>query len=154
MKNLVLIIPILLTMPTYATTMCAKNDTVAVVLDPTIGASGYANNNSLGTWNVTFPYGYISGISACINSNHGKTTGGWVENLTDVNPDGIERTVIGSERYGTHCWCKVTHPVASRWVYRNTYGSGSACANSCSSCGYAVQSNENMRVGLFGSMSN
>ena len=39
------------TIPTYATTMCAENDTVAIVLDPTI--SGNRGFNAEGRWTFT-----------------------------------------------------------------------------------------------------
>ena len=44
MKKLILIMATLLTLPSYATTMCAANDTVAVVLDPTVRITNYGSN--------------------------------------------------------------------------------------------------------------
>ncbi len=125
MKKVMAILMMVMTVPAFATTMCAVDDSVAVVLDPTIGGSGYTYDNTAGTWKTTFSYGYVSGISACLNSNKGKGMGGWVANLTDVNPDGEEKTVVGSEKYGRYCWCKATHPVASRWVFNYDNGSAS-----------------------------
>ena len=49
MKKIALILMLITTIPTYATTMCAQNDTVVVVLDPTLsGDRGY--NLSNGNW--------------------------------------------------------------------------------------------------------
>ena len=31
----------------------------------------------------------------------------------------------------THCWCKVTSPVTTKWIYRYAYGSNTTCAYTC-----------------------
>ena len=80
--------------------------------------------------------------------------GGWVANLTDTNNNGETKTVVGGEKYGQYCWCKATHPVASRWVFGDDRGSASNCAGGCANnCGIYVQNYSSMRVGLFGSLS-
>ena len=155
--NKILIILAMVTMcvPSFATTMCAPNDTVVVVLDPTLGCSGSTYDNTAGTWTARFSYGNISGISACLNSNRGKGMGGWVANLTDTDNNGDEHTVVGSEKYGRYCWCRMTHPVASRWVFNYDSGSASSCASNCTNnCGNNAQNNVALRVGLFGSVAN
>jgi len=152
MKKLITIIMLTITIPSYATTMCAANDAVAVVLDPTIGGSGTGDSNT-GTWRANFSYGYISGISACLNINKGKTKGGWVENLTYTNNNGETKTVVGSERYGRYCWCKATHPISSRWVYASDRGSVSGCSSNCGGgCGVDFGRDWDLRFGLFESV--
>lgn len=145
----------LLSVPSYATTMCAENDSVVVILDPSINGTGFGYEKSKGTWSTSFPYGYVSGISVCLNSNKGQGTGGWMANLTDINPDGEEKTVAGSEKYGRYCWCKATHPVSSRWVFNSDRGSASSCNSVCAeNCGYYTRINEAMRTGLLNSINN
>ena len=154
MKNLVLIIPILLTIPAYATTMCAKNDSVAVVLDPSISSSNpndYLFDNNTGIWGAQFPYGKISGISACLNTGSGKTRGYTKPMLMDI--DNIN--VVGGEKKGQYCWCKMTHPASSQWVFVYNDGSKERCISRCPYiCGVNPPIYEDVRVGLFGSISN
>ena len=147
MKRLILILGMLITLPALATTMCAVDDTVVVVLDPTIGGTGNTYDNTAGTWRTTFSYGAISGISACLSSNYSKSQGGYIYGLTDNgNP------VVGAERNGGHCWCKMTHPMASAWVF-NDSNSASYCASNCTFyCAYYARSYAALRVGLFGSI--
>ena len=67
MKKIVTIILTIITIPTYATTMCVKNDNVAVILDPSIKKINQDTDKTMSIWYTYFPYGIISGISACIN---------------------------------------------------------------------------------------
>jgi hypothetical protein len=153
MKKILLILMMMLAMPVYATTMCAVNDSVAVVLDPTIGGNNYSYDATLGTWWASFSYGTIRGISACLNSNKGKSMGGYVSQLTDVDNNGDTNLVVGSEKYGRYCWCKMTHPAASLWVFIYDRGSPASCASNCAYyCGYGARADEALRVGLFGSV--
>lgn len=152
-KILISFLMCMLVLPVYATKMCAANDTVVVVLDPSVAGTGYTYDNVLGTWTTTFPYGKVSGTSACLSSAYGKSGGGWIANLTDVDAQGVERPVIGGERHGQYCWCKMTHPAASRWVFDGDGGSASYCASYCThSCGNRAQYYSWLRVGLFGSV--
>lgn len=126
--------------PAYATTMCANNNTVAVVLDPTIGGIGHSYGT--GTWSVIFTYGTIYGISACIN--HSGQYGLAESMLKDTN-NNITNIVVGSETYGNKCWCKMTHPKISKWVYV-----GQANCSSCSNaCGGNIKVYADMRKSLF-----
>ena len=136
--------------PIFATTMCTINDSVAVILDPSIaGTAGGVFDRTLGTWSVTFPYGTIYGISACVDTDWGKSRGNYIKTLTDTNGT----RVYGNEALGQYCWCKMTHPVASRWVFdlnRSSTGcNGGNCANFC---GIDTRNMEVLRVGLFGSV--
>ena len=162
MKKIITIMTIIMlgiTESVFGATMCVKNDTVSIILDPGIGNEnnstyGYSTANS--TWWTGFPYGTIRGISACLSSSHGKSRGGYVAGLTDTNPDTNETaTVVGGETNGLYCWCKMTHPAASLWVFRNSYSSASDCANGCASdCGNYARTFSGLRAGLFGSVRN
>ena len=51
-----------------------------------------------------------------------------------------------------YCWCRMTHPASSRWVFRYS-DSASACASACASyCGFNAQNSAALRSGLFGSV--
>ena len=150
MKKILIIIGLMVSLPVYATSMCAENDTIAVVLDPTINGTTSTYDNTAGWWRTTFSYGQINGISACLSSKNGKSIGGTVENLTDNGQE-----VVGSERNGQYCWCKMTHPVASLWVFDYDRGSRASCASDCAAnCGISAQNYSALRVGLFGSVGN
>ena len=105
------------TIPTYATTMCAINDTVAVVLDPSIGLTNRSSNNTTGTWWVWGPYGTVYGIGAILNDNKGFAYIRTVKHLHDTDNDGNDHLVTGGEKYGRYCWCRLTHPVSSLWAF-------------------------------------
>ena len=136
------LVVIMVALPALAVSVCAKNSIVTVVLDPTLGISGYTYNNAASVWKATASYGTITGISTCIATSG--TFG--VANPSVESP--------GGETTGGKCWCKMTHPMASRWVFNYDYGSASNCASDCTYyCGFRVQYNGALRVGLFGSVS-
>ncbi len=93
-----------------------------------------------GTWGATLYTGdKVTGIASC---NSTKSTRG--ETTTEEFSQSSE---------GQYCWCKMTSPFASRWVFLNDYFSVVTCANSCASnCGYFVQNNSAFRSGLFSSV--
>ncbi len=134
----------------HATTMCVNNDVVSVVLDPSIAGTNYSYNTAQSAWWTWFPYGTIRGISACLSSNYDQSRGGAVAQLTDNGA-----RVVGGETNGLYCWCKMTHPAASLWVFAYTISSDSGCANYCAYfCGSGVRNDSGMRGGLFGSVRN
>ena len=148
MKKLIIIIALMIPMLAQSATMCSKNDTITIMLDPSIAGTNYSYNTAQSTWVTWFPYGTIRGISACLSSAHGKSMGGYVADLHDNN-----ELVVGSETNGAHCWCKMTHPAASLWVFRYTFSSPAACAGACAGyCGNRVRDYSDMRSGLFGSV--
>ena len=153
MKKIISILMMMITIPSFATTMCAVNDSVAVVLDPSVGGTaGGAFNSATSTWSATFPYGMIYGVSACLNVGQGKSQGYYESQLTDTN-NGETNLVVGTEKYGRYCWCKMTHPVASLWVFNYDSGSAASCASNCAAiCGDYARRREALRVGLFGSI--
>ena len=150
MKKIALIILTMITIPTYAgTTMCTINDSVGVILDPNIAMKSYSYNATMGTWWAWSDSWTVYGVRACLNSG----TGGTVPLLHDTDNDGNDHLVTGSEKYGRYCWCRLTHPVSSLWVFNYAYGSASDCASYCTrDCGRNVQGNVALRVGLFGSV--
>ena len=155
MRKIALILMLISTIPTYATTMCTINDSVGVILDPSITIKSNSNNATMGTWWAWSDSWTVYGISACLNSNKGKGIGGTVPHLHDTDNDGNDHLVTGSEKYGRYCWCRLTHPVSSLWAFDNDFGSASGCASRCAySCGGGVQGEVAMRAGMFGSVAN
>ena len=140
----------------HASTMCVNNDSTSIVLDPTIDGTNYTYSAADFTWSANFPYGTVSGIAACLSSNHGKGYSQSATNLTDENPDtGVTSPVVGGERNGLHCFCRMLHPAASLWVFIYSSGSADDCFALCaSSCGGHVRSRADFRAGVFGSVRN
>ena len=156
MKKILIVICMIMPMGVWGATMCATNDTVSVVLDPSVSGNNYGYSQAYSTWWASFPYGRISGISACLSSNYGKSMGGYVSQLTDTDINtGDTVRVVGGEENGLHCWCKMTHPAVSLWVFNYSGGSLSDCVSGCArSCGAYAQRNSALRGGLFGSVRN
>lgn len=128
----------------FAATMCAKNNTLVIALDPAVAPSSYSGSGS--AWTATFSSGVFKGVSTCVASKGGS--------MGSTTTGGVPLTAARGETSGQYCWCKLVHPVASRWVFNNDNGSASNCAGNCANnCGNNVQNNSSMRVGLFGSVS-
>ena len=126
----------LMTIPTYASTMCVANDMVAIVLDPSINGTDYTYDAANMLWTTMFDYGNISGDALCST-----TSGSWATVGTPNESGG-----------GQYCWCRATHPVASLWVF-GVVGSSDACAHDCARyCAYNVQARAAFRAGVFGSV--
>ncbi len=156
MKRFFIISALTIIMPTYATTMCAQNDTVAVILDPSIIATSYGSDATTGTWWAQFPFGRVSGTAAMLNKSC--TQGQAISQLTDTN-NGETKLVVGGEKYGRVCWCKITHPTTSKWVCNITainYGGSdfTGCVNLCGRFLTNTYHNSALESGLFGSISN
>ena len=152
MKKFTLLFGALLAVsPAFSTTMCVQNDNMAVILDPSVPGTTNTYDNALGRWDTTMPYGHIIGISACIGTSG--SYGVAKSQLKDSANNNVP--VVGGEVTGARCWCKMTHPAVSLWVFYDSFSSPSGCASYCTnSCGYYVQRNSVFRAGLFGSVAN
>ncbi|MCQ2581576.1 MAG: hypothetical protein MJ170_01170 [Alphaproteobacteria bacterium] len=101
------------------------------------------------TWGTTLYTGdKVTGIASC-NSTPGSTEG---ETTTEEFSQSSE---------GQYCWCKMTSPAVSPWVFTSefsAYSSGSAntnCANNCANrCGIRVRTTEAFRSSVFSSVGN
>ncbi len=92
-----------------------------------------------GEWCVTFPNNMVvSGVAVCNN-----TAGTYAVASND------EQTETG----GVKCWCKMTDPAVSRWVFCRSYSSASVCSNLCAYvCGDDVRNRSDFRSVVFGSV--
>ena len=124
-----------------ATTMCMTADTTAIILDPS-GNGTDSSHPTSNTWSVTLRNGNIvSGISTC-NS----TSGSWATAFPEYND------VFSQGTSGVHCWCRMTKPVRSAWVFRDSRSSASECASNCAVyCGDGVRALADFRRSVFGS---
>lgn len=131
--------------PAFGTNMCVDDDTVAVVLDGSQNGTG-GGSTGTGEWNVTFAWGRVYGVSACLSANYGTA-------LDEITDNGA--IVVGGESNGIYCYCRMTHPASSRWFYR-IYFQGNNCARECASyCDVnanGVRSGAAFRGQVFGSI--
>ena len=144
-----------------ATDMCARNDTMVFVFDKDVNGTANGTNATEWTWWTSFEYGRISGDAACLSvvEGLGRTTGmgayygtgEYANTFIDVEPGLHGTDSDGNER--KYCWCKMTHPFSSRWVFSRAYASASDCVSDCARyCGTNVQINAALRGGVFGSV--
>ena len=144
-----------------ATDMCARNDTMVFVFDKDVNGTSDGNNATEWTWWVSFEYGRISGDATCLSAAEGlgRTTGmgayygtgEYANTFIDVEPGLHGTDSDGNER--KYCWCKMTHPFSSRWVFLNANASASDCVLICArECSYTVKGNAALRGGVFGSV--
>ena len=159
MKKIILIL-CLVSFPAVATEMCARNDTIVIPLDSTVGGTSSSYNTTESMWWAIFDYGRIYGVSTCLSAAEGGkpsvSTGvytndkGQMLSQEDALAGRSGQDADGNDRI--YCWCKMTHPAYSRWVF--TYSnSASFCASNCANgCGTIAQSNAALRSGLFGSV--
>ena len=139
-KFLLSIIATFITFSAYASAMCSDTDYVTIVLDPYINGTNFTYNDASMTWTTIFPDGNVSGIAVC------NDTGGTF---------GVSSNNKQYETGGKNCWCKMTHPAVSRWVFRYSASSASDCAGLCAyRCGDYVRDSSAFRSGVFGSVAN
>ena len=128
------------------------------------------DNYSRGDWGTMFPYNTgitynttctdvscgkeVRGISACVQATfNGYGRGVHVpstetELITTLN-QAYETGKNGDAPNNAHCYCKLSAPYTSDWVYRNAYQAGN-CASRCAfACATDVQGLGGMRGALF-----
>ena len=157
----VLIVGLMLLMPCVggALTMCVRDSSLVVSLDQSIGGTTNGNNASEMLWWTEFSYGRIYGEATCLSeaeggkaSSMGTTTNSNGEKLSQDIPAGLKnKDADGNDR--GYCWCRMTHPAYSRWVFNYSSYSASTCASDCArNCGNSARDYAALRGGLFGSV--
>ncbi len=158
-KSIILLIGIFISFPTIATEMCARNNMIVIPLDSNVGGSGNSYNQKEMVWSATFPYGMISGEATCLSAAEGGKPSGTMGVYTNVDGQMLDQSVpAGLMHYDAnnnergYCWCRMTHPAASRWVFARSF-SASHCASNCANiCGSYARADAALRSGLFGSV--
>ena len=116
MKKILITLLVMNTTGAYATSMCVPDNRLSITLDPTInytmgGMSAGLDNFKL--WRMVYPYGTVVGTSALLSKNYGT-------NLAEIIDNG--NVVVGGERNGNNCYCKMLHPLESKWIRINNCG--------------------------------
>ena len=157
MKKLFFIFALFLPIYALATDMCARNNTIVIIFDNNINGTSNGNDATEWSWWASFPYGRIAGDATCLSKEEGlgRTSGvgayygtGEYSN-TFINADaGLSGTdANGNER--AYCWCRMTHPVSSHWVFK---GACSKCAQECSNIRLNYGTAIPLRIGIFDSI--
>ena len=85
----------------------------------------------------------ISGIGIC-SSTSGSSAG---QTATELDTS----STSDDNKY---CWCKMTSPAVSRWVFYSSLLSAGVCARNCAyNCALSVRNIAALRSALFGSLS-
>ena len=124
----------------HAVTKCvALNDSTTCISSPT-QYQYHTDWAAICTTNgVSIP---ISGIGICSS-----TQGAGYQTATELDTS----TTSDDNR---HCWCKMTSPAVSRWVFTASAPSAGACAQSCTAaCATHVQGVASCRSVMFSSLS-
>ena len=159
-KVIYLLVGVLLSLPSVATEMCARNDTIVIPLDSNVGGSSSGYSAAEATWWAVFSYGRIYGVSTCLSAAEGGKPSGSQGSYTNDKGQMLPQDEALAGRTGKdadgndrgYCWCKMTHPASSRWVFYYSY-SASLCASTCAdSCGRNARDYAALRGGLFGSV--
>ena len=120
----------------------------SIILDPSVAGTEeptYSDANA--TWSVTFPDYTVSGIASC-NSIDGGEFG-------SAHPEYNNQITQGYQDGQLNCWCRMTSPVRSAWVFYDPYSSASSCASNCAKlCGYRVHGHASFRTAVFNTAGN
>lgn len=157
----VLIVGLMLLMPCVggALTMCVRDSSLVVSLDQSIDGITNGKNASEMLWWTEFSYGRIYGEATCLSEAEGGKPSGSQDVITNSNGEMLSQDIPAGLKYKDadgndrgYCWCRMTHPASSRWVFNYSY-SASDCAFSCANnCAYNALYYAAWRSGLFGSV--
>ena len=160
MKKILCVLCVLICVPAIATEMCARNDTIVIPLDSNVNGTSNGYNVAESTWWAVFSYGRIYGLATCLSAAEGGKPSGSMGSYTNSDGKMLPQDEALAGRTGQdpdgnnrgYCWCKMTHPASSRWVFLYSI-SASYCASYCANnCGDYVLRYAALRGGLFGSV--
>lgn len=152
MKKIIICLFCLIAFNAHATEMCARRDLTVVPLDSSVPRTGWYTDSAEHVFWVSFEFGTIYGGYGCfalqeirdIENNQSLTAN--VSVLSNSDDDYIGNsgwyqgnTTGGPDYERIYCYCKMTHPMSSRWV---NYGGSSreGCLAFCNGeCYYRVR---------------
>lgn len=147
----------------YATEMCARRDITVVPLDATVlDGSGMLQCDKVEwIWWGNPSYGKIYGTATCLSLQEVRDIVG-DQSLTQLYSSYTlpidDYELMG--RYGyyngdssvpayhrKYCFCKLTHPMSSRWIYNSVPGDVQTCIDFCADfCGRALNNINYLRT--------
>ena len=118
--------------PASAVTKCVKLNS-STTCSSSSGEYGQSN------WSATCDGVSVQGVAFC-GSQSGNSVGATTDAVTTSSTSDDNR----------HCWCKMTSPAVSRWVFSYAITSAGYCANSCAySCADRARYAASFRSALF-----
>lgn len=145
MKKIFCLLMFVLPLPVCAATTCIHNNTAVFTLKKSVNGISSSYDADAHTWTVVFDYDLIQNVSG-----RRQMTGRSTCNEIGTNSSGSNAVAGNANVYlrsgdtdvGRQCWCAMTAPLSSWWVFYKTYDSDSACATGCArDCAAAVKSN-------------
>ena len=145
----------LLCWPGHAATTCLHNRTAVFIIKKSVDPVSVSSNASEMTFSMTLDYETLPGQASS------KTLGGLAtcNEITTDTSDAAAKTGsanvylrASSADVGTQCWCSLTGPVTTWWVYLKAFDSEDACQSGCAAaCAKAAKANtDNFRTnGLY-----
>lgn len=155
-KYIIAVLILFIPCVTYALTMCARDNSLVVALNSGIAGDSTAADVNDWTWRTDFSYGALVGEATCLNPTNGHPQNDTITGLTVRNdgtnvPNDFPKGMQGTQNF--FCWCRITHPINTIWVYSNRFANGAACTNDCTTyCANTVQGNLSMRKAMFNSI--
>ena len=143
-----------------ALTMCVRDSSLVVSLDQSIAGSGSGYNASEMVGWTEFSYGRIYAEATCLSEAEGGKPSGSKGVITNADgvmlsqdvPSGLKNNDADGNERG-YCWCRMTHPAYSRWVFSDNFGSAFTCNQHCARrCAEFTKGDAALRSGLFGSV--
>ena len=133
-----------------------EDDSVAIVLDPNRIEKDYWHDNpKVGFFRIDFDgggYGY--GIGTYVSDNYVLSNNG-----AELYDNGV--LVVGGERNGNNCFCKLFYPVVSKWILhparKGDYAWLDQRGYGCDGyCGYSIRYSDpvSFKVELYNSVQN
>lgn len=160
MRKIIFLIALVLPICAYATDMCARDDTMVLVLDKRASPGGQGSVPAEWAWWVSFSYGRIAGDATCLSVKEGLGqttrgayygTGEYANTLIMAEPGLYGVDADGNER--KYCWCRMRHPFMSGWFCAGALSNSNGCKSVCASdCGRHTTNLVEMRSGAFDSV--
>lgn len=142
----------------HAVAMCAQTDTITLVVKKDVLPVSVSVNTDDMTFEMELDYDLmpgnlpsrtVMGMASC--NNIATNTAGKAVSRGGANTHlRASNTTIGS-----HCWCELTEPVTSWWVYYGEYSDDDTCAASCvTDCANAIKNNTDgfLSNGIYGAI--
>lgn len=135
----------------YGATTCIHNQTPVFIIKKSVDPTSVSSDADSMTFSLRFDYDLVP------NNSSYRTLDGMAtcnEISTDTAGDNV---VLGAANthlrasnadVGTMCWCQLTGPITSWWVYLRQYSDDASCASSCArDCASAIRENtDNFRT--------
>ena len=143
-----------------ATDMCARDNVMVLAFDPQIAPTGVGLNAPEWSWWARFSYGRIAGEATCLSAAEGlgqtSVVGAYYGkgeySSTFITADSGLSGVDANGAKRTYCWCKMTHPAVSRWIFAQSYNNDDCPISCVGSCTNRLLYYPSARTGLFESI--